>query len=89
MLTAEEARKITFEAKDEVVKDAIIVLHDRVKSNAKRGIPQADIDIYNKIPFVTSIADGIVQHFENLGYAVTVSEIDNSVKITVSWLLDV
>lgn len=85
MMTAEEARKITFEAKGEVAKNAIDTLEEKVKFNAKKGIPYADIDIYNKIPFAISITDGIVQQFENLGYAVTVSEIDHSVKITVSW----
>lgn len=86
MLTAEEARKITFEAKDEIVKDAIAVLHDRIKSNARKGLIHADIGIYNKIPFAMTITDGIIQHFENLGFAVSVEEIDSSIKITVSWL---
>lgn len=86
MMTAEEARKITFEAKDEIVKDAIAVLHDRVKSNARKGLIHADIGIYNKIPFAMTITDGIIQHFENLGFAVSVEEIDSSIKITVSWL---
>lgn len=86
MLTADEARKITFEAKDEVIKDTIAVLHDRVKSNARKGLIHADIGIYNKIPFAMTITDGIIQHFENLGFAVSVEEIDSSIKITVSWL---
>lgn len=85
-MTAEEARKITFEAKDEVVKDAIIVLHDKARVNAKKGIPYADIEIYNKIPFIMTITDSLIQHFENLGYAVTISDLDTTVKITVSWL---
>lgn len=85
MMTAEEARKITFEAKDEVVKDAITVLHDRVKSNAKRGIPQATMEFYRKIPFTSEIIDGIVEHFENLGFSVSVEDLVNNIKITVSW----
>lgn len=84
-MNANEARKLTFDAAESIISDLIYSLMEKVKSNAQKGLFQADIDIYNKIPFVTSIANGIVQHFENLGYAVTVSEIDNSVKITVSW----
>lgn len=86
MMTAEEARKLTFEAKDEFIKDAIDTLEEKVKFNAKKGIPYADIDIYNKIPFIMTITDSLIQHFENLGYAVTVSDLDTTVKITVSWL---
>lgn len=86
MLTADEARKLAFEAKGEVVKEAIIVLQDKVRVNAKKGITYADIDIYNKIPFANSITDEIVQRFENLGYAVSVTELDTAIKITVSWL---
>lgn len=86
MMTAEEARKVMLEAKEEVIKDTIIVLHDRVKSNARKGLIHADIGIYNKIPFAMTITYGIIQHFENLGFAVSVEEIDSSIKITVSWL---
>lgn len=85
MMTAEEARKITFEAKGEVAKNAIVILHERVKSNAKKGVSQTKMEIHHKVPFMSEIVSDIVEHFENLGYAVSVDELDTTVKITVSW----
>lgn len=85
-MNANEARKLTFDATGSIISDLIYFLMEKVKSNAQKGLFQAEIEIYNKIPFIMTITDSLIQHFENLGYAVTVSDLDTTVKITVSWL---
>lgn len=85
-MNANEARKLTFDATESIISDLIYSLMEKVKSNAQKGLFQAEIEIYNKIPFIMTITDSLIQHFENLGYAVTVSDLDTTVKITVSWL---
>mgnify|MGYP001054983045 CR=1 FL=1 len=84
-MNANEARKLTFDATESIISDLIYSLMEKVKSNAQKGLFQAEIEIYNKIPFIMTITDSLIQHFENLGYAVSVDELDTTVKITVSW----
>ncbi|MCB5934464.1 hypothetical protein LI012_06305 [Caldibacillus thermoamylovorans] len=84
MITATEARKLSFEAKESIASNAICSLMEKVKSNAQKGVFQAEIDIY-KIPFFMTITDQIIQCFENNGFAVSVTELDTAIKITVSW----
>lgn len=84
-MNANEARKLTFDAAESIISDLIYSLMEKVKSNAQKGLFQAEIEIYNKIPFIMTITDSLIQHFENLAYAVSVTELDTAIKITVSW----
>lgn len=84
-MNAAEARELTANCVPELAERATKCLEGMVEIAARNGNFSDCIEI-GKVPTIFSITNKIVEHFENLGYVVGVTDLNEAVRITVSWM---
>ncbi|MBU5212461.1 hypothetical protein [Heyndrickxia oleronia] len=83
-MNAAEAKKLTNSSIPELSNMFIRNLENEIQTAARRGYFCTDLEI-GKIENICSITNKVVEHFQKLGFETKVSDLDLTVKVSISW----
>jgi len=85
-MNASEAKELTMKSVPKIINQIIDKLNLKIVNSASSGYYSTSIQLNSQFPSLLKITNQIIEHFENQGYEVSIEDLDNTVKIQVSWL---